>query len=295
MDAFGVAAEAMAVAPAIQSTRPGFNALMLAHASAQLAAAAQQSTDQLSESTPRTLIAPEFDAAYYLANNDDVRLSVMDPLEHFLWHGAAELRNPNAWFDTGFYVRSNADVVDADVNPFWHYLAHGKAEGRKPGPQRHVERATLARAVPANRRWIGALPADALRIASEVLRAELLTHLQGSAGFTVSVSHDRYTESIGGVQILVADEQAAFNRQNETYLHIAPAVARMMLAPSDDAPFLLHLTIDGVYLGLTSYSDLGRALADLASEMPMVRRLVVHCLLGHQVDPLITLHAALCL
>lgn len=80
--------------------------------------------------TPRTLIAPEFDAAYYLECNEDVRLSGMDPFEHFLLHGAAELRNPNAWFDTGFYVRNNADVVDAEVNPFWHYLAQGRA-GRR--------------------------------------------------------------------------------------------------------------------------------------------------------------------
>jgi len=215
----------------VQSTRPDFIELMQAHAAAQLQLAAQRPVPYVPDDTSLALIAPEFDAAHYLAHNEDVRLSTMEPLEHFMLHGADELRNPNAWFDTGFYVRTNSDVVDADVNPFWHYLAHGKAEGRKPSPQRQAERATLALAVPANARWVGAQPVDAPRLAYGTLRATVLACLPGTAGITVSVSHDRYTESVGGVQILVADEQAAFNRGNETYLHIAPAAARLMLAP----------------------------------------------------------------
>jgi hypothetical protein len=54
------------------------------------------------------------------------------------------------------------------------------------------------------------------------------------------------------------------------------------------------LTINGGYIGLTTYDDLSQALAELATEMPRTRRFVAHCLLGHQVDPLITLHFALC-
>lgn len=109
----------------------------------------------------------------------------------------------------------------------------------------------------------------------------------------MSISHDRYTHSIGGVQILVSDEQMAFNSRDETYLHIAPAAARSMLARSDHEQFLIHLTIDGSYSGLTSYDDLTQVLAELAPDMPSVRRFVVHCLLGHQVGPLIVLHFAL--
>ncbi len=215
----------------------------------------------------------------------------MDPFEHFLLHGAAELRNPNAWFDTGFYVRSNADVDDAEVNPFWHYLAHGKAEGRQPAPRRQAERAALAQAMPATNRGVGT-PPDVPLQAPDALRAAVADRLAGTTGLTVSVSHDCYTHSVGGVQILVSDEQKAFNARNETYLHIAPAAARLMLAPpGGDA--LIHLTMDGVYCGLTTYADLAQALAGLAPIMPPARRFVVHCLLGHQIDPLIALHAAL--
>ena len=267
---------------------------MQAHALAQSQLAAQRPAPAVSDSTPLALITPEFDAAHYLANNEDVRLSDMDPLDHFMLHGAAELRNPTAWFDTGFYVRDNSEVVDAEVNPFWHYLAHGKAAGRRPGPQRQAERATLARAMPANARWVGAQPADARGLDADTLRRTIAAQFTGKVGVTLSISHDRYTESVGGVQILVADEQAAFNRRNETYLHLAPAAARLMLAPAGETPFLLHLTIDGGYVGLTTYDDMAQALAGLAAEMPGMRRFVVHCLLGHQVDPMIALHSALC-
>ncbi len=277
----------------IRSTRPGCNELLEDWAQRRREHTAQQATAQDVASTPYALIAAEFDAAYYHASNEDVRVSGMDPLDHFLLHGAVELRNPNSWFDIGFYVRSNADVVDADVNPFWHYLAHGRAEGRKPGPRHNAERATLARAVSASARWVGTAPADAPRLSAESLRGTLAACLPGTAGLTVSVSHDRYTHSVGGVQILVADEQAAFNGRNETYLHIAPAAGRLMLAPAGEAPFLVHLTIDGAYLGLTGYDDLAQVLADLGAVLPGVRRFVVHCLLGHQIDPLITLHFAL--
>jgi hypothetical protein len=267
---------------------------MHAHALAQMQLAAQQPVPQVPDGTPLALIAPEFDVSYYLANNEDVRLSDMDPLEHFMLHGAAELRNPNAWFDTGFYVRDNSEVVDAEVNPFWHYLAHGKAAGRRPGPQRQAERATLALAMPASARWVGTQPVDAAPLDLDTLRNVVGARLSSTAGLTLSISHDRYTESVGGVQILVADEQAAFNRQNETYLHLAPAAARLMLAPAGETPFLLHLTIDGGYIGLTTYDDMAQALAGLAAEMPATRRFVVHCLFGHQVDPMIALHSALC-
>jgi len=275
----------------IRCTRLGFADLMQAHATARRSAAAPMPT--AAPATPRTLIAPEFDAAYYLENNEDVRLSGMDPFEHFLLHGAAELHNPNSWFDTGFYVRNNADVVDAEVNPFWHYLAHGKAEGREPAARRQAERATLAQAVPPTARWAGSAPDDASSPGMDALRSIVAGRLEGRSGLTLSVSHDRYTHSVGGVQILVSDEQAAFNGRNEAYVHIAPAAARLMLAPPGDEPFLIHLTIDGAYCGLTAYGDLAQVFAALAPDLAPLRRFVVHCLLGHRIDSLITLHRAL--
>ena len=283
----------VAIGSDIRCTRPGFEQLIQAHAVSPTQAKVALRAADIPASTPLALIAPEFDAAYYLANNEDVRLSDMQPLEHFMLHGAAEMRNPNAWFDVGYYLRTNSDLVVADVNPFWHYLAHGRGEGRKPAPERLAERATLADAVPANARWAAGQPFEAPPLAPGPLRAAISCCLPGTAGLSVSVSHDRYTHSVGGVQILVSDEQAAFSFRNETYVHIAPAAPRLMLAPADESPFLLHLTINGAYIGLTTYGDLAQAIVELAPELPGLRRFIVHCLFGHQVEPLITLYQAL--
>lgn len=40
-----------------------------------------------------------FDAEYYLAENPDVADMDMDPIIHYVRHGAKEGRKPAAWFD----------------------------------------------------------------------------------------------------------------------------------------------------------------------------------------------------
>lgn len=73
----------------------------------------------------------EFDVDYYLKNYPDVRLSKIDPLNHFLNHGYLEGRNPNASFNINFYLKEYPDVRIAGINPFVHWIQHGKNEGRK--------------------------------------------------------------------------------------------------------------------------------------------------------------------
>jgi len=58
----------------------------------------------------------------------------VNPLCHYLKHGAAELRQPHPLFDPGFYLDRNPDVRRAGVNPLVHYVRHGAAEDRKPHP-----------------------------------------------------------------------------------------------------------------------------------------------------------------
>ncbi|UZF91299.1 class I SAM-dependent methyltransferase [Bosea sp. NBC_00550] len=71
-----------------------------------------------------------FDRDYYLNAYDDVRLSGMDPIAHFVRFGFVELRNPNSTFDTASYLLKNRDVMDAKINPFIHYILYGKRENR---------------------------------------------------------------------------------------------------------------------------------------------------------------------
>ncbi len=85
-----------------------------------------------------------FEADWYLATNPDVAATASDPLEHFMWVGATEGRDPNAMFDTRWYRAMNPDVAAAGWNPLVHYLRYGAAEGRQPHPMFDVRRRLAA-------------------------------------------------------------------------------------------------------------------------------------------------------
>lgn len=73
-----------------------------------------------------------FDAAWYLAEYQDVAKAGVDPAQHYLRFGAKEGRNPSPRFDTRFYLASYPDVALHDVNPLVHFIRFGRAEGRMP-------------------------------------------------------------------------------------------------------------------------------------------------------------------
>jgi GT2 family glycosyltransferase len=113
---------------------------------------------------------PLFDSRYYMEMNKDVAFDTVDPLTHFLQHGAVERRNPHPliWmdrlarqagfersknplidyltdpdlfltsphplFDGEFYLFENKDVAQNGINPLLHYCAIGWREGRQPHP-----------------------------------------------------------------------------------------------------------------------------------------------------------------
>ena len=80
-----------------------------------------------------------FNSAFYLAQNQDVLLAVMQGKfasaeDHFDQYGAREGRNPNAFFDSKLYLINHPDVLAAGMNPHAHFLEYGAAEGRSPHP-----------------------------------------------------------------------------------------------------------------------------------------------------------------
>src|SRR5271165_935854 len=79
-----------------------------------------------------------FDRNWYLDCNPDVRAAGVDPLAHYLSHGAAEGRDPSASFSTLSYLANNPDVAAAGINPLAHYLRHGAREGRNPLAERDL-------------------------------------------------------------------------------------------------------------------------------------------------------------
>ena len=86
------------------------------------------------------LVIAEFDPAWYAKRYatrlpDDGRR--MQPLEHYLTHGARAALSPNAWFEEEWYRAFYPDVrraIAAGAVPsgFYHYVAFGRAENRLP-------------------------------------------------------------------------------------------------------------------------------------------------------------------
>jgi GT2 family glycosyltransferase/glycosyltransferase involved in cell wall biosynthesis len=85
--------------------------------------------------TFRDDLARFFDAAWYQSEYSDVAGAGIDPLDHFISHGAGENRNPNPFFDSAWYLGQYPDVARAGIHPLLHYLQHGAKELRDPHPR----------------------------------------------------------------------------------------------------------------------------------------------------------------
>ncbi len=78
--------------------------------------------------------SPFFDPSWYLENYPDVAAAGLDPLLHYIEHGAAEGRNPGPKFDAKWYLDQNPDVSASGMSPLAHYLEFGAKEGREIRP-----------------------------------------------------------------------------------------------------------------------------------------------------------------
>ncbi|HTW27046.1 MAG TPA: hypothetical protein VME92_07970 [Acetobacteraceae bacterium] len=239
------------------------------------------------------LMAGAFDAGYYIGRYPDVLQSGSDPLLHFATAGWWEGRDPTSWFDTEYYLASSPDVREAGMNPFLHYLRSGRAEGRWPRlPARH-QRIVLQRLRDAEERtrdW--AVPDHVEPIPLEDLTALLRERARHALGISLALSHDCYVRSVGGTQLLIADEQRRFNARGELYLQVSPVIPRLVLA-GEATPFLLQLVADGKELGAVAADALAEALGGLDGVLPPTRRFIVHSMFGHAVGATIALHDAL--
>ena len=72
-----------------------------------------------------------FDEKYYLKKYPDVKKSRLSPLNHYLYHGFKEGKQPGRLFDGNKYLKEYSDVNKSGLNPLVHYVLHGKKEGRK--------------------------------------------------------------------------------------------------------------------------------------------------------------------
>lgn len=168
-------------------------------------------------------IAPFVDTAWYNGRYRDIAAVGMDPVRHYVEAGWREGRWPRADFDPGWYLRAYPDIAAAGIEPLMHYVTAGHAEGRLP--MRPGER--LRAVVESARRAAAHVPESmapegARELGIHALRGHIARATAGAFGFVVSVSHDRYTDVTGGIELVVGDEQKLFGNAQFTYLHVSP-------------------------------------------------------------------------
>lgn len=228
-----------------------------------------------------------FDAAYYLAQNPDVKNAGVDPIKHYLIHGGKEGRQPSQHFDGNWYLQANPDVKNAGINPLLHYLKFGKIEGRacknvgsEPTPQaseiRNGKTAIEKSRVNVNVEVPQAqanMP-EKILMASK-LRALLQKRLKNK--FHLALSHDDYLTVTGGVQVYVFDEQKAALSNGDSYLHIYPFKKTGTTRP-ERAILYLGLNLDGQALGCTESAELLDAIKGLNSKT--LEKISIHHSMG---------------
>jgi glycosyltransferase involved in cell wall biosynthesis len=143
-----------------------------------------------------------FDRDWYLNEYPDVAVAGIDPVDHYLRHGAAGGLNPGADFSSWGYLDANPDVAQQGTNPFVHYLTHGRAEGRRQSKRdysdwiaNYDEPSDEHRA--AFRRAIGEFPAPPLISICMTVRHARRDHLE-------RVIHSVVNQSYPNWELLIA-------------------------------------------------------------------------------------------
>lgn len=84
---------------------------------------------QINKAIPLIKKMKLFDKKYYSKNN--IEISNLDPLTHYLLKGWKEGKNPSEKFDNNYYLEKYPDVKIAGMNPLVHYVCYGINENRK--------------------------------------------------------------------------------------------------------------------------------------------------------------------
>ena len=76
---------------------------------------------------------PLFDKAWYFNKYPDAARLGIGAAEHYLRHGALEMRQPSIYFDPQYYlVEQSPELQGSGFNPLVHFLRTGRDLGRKP-------------------------------------------------------------------------------------------------------------------------------------------------------------------
>ena len=167
------------------------------------------------------------------------------------------------------------------MNPYWHYLAAGRAEGRSPKPQGGWRYELLARQRPLAQMkedWVRREAPPRLLSARKL--AECLEDACAADHVLISIGHDDYRSSAGGVQLCMALEARSARRRSVDYLSIYPWQSWPTLS-SDTSDPVIAIVANGALLGHARSSDLVAAGKLVTLPDP---HLVIHHLMGHRVE-----------
>ncbi|MEZ5541718.1 MAG: hypothetical protein R3F42_06715 [Pseudomonadota bacterium] len=240
------------------------------------------------DTVQKSLVESEFDAAYYLQQNPDVRAAGIAPLDHYMNSGWREGRDPSPDFSTSYYLQANPDVRAVGINPFFHYLHTGRQEGRAPVlPGGYIAQAlyNLRSLEGELEEWYSRELPGLQSGAADSLSQRLAGCLaDGAARLVVSLGHDDYRSIAGGVQNCIRLEQHAVQDCNAIYLNLNPALPLPVLSSElNPEKLLLYIICNGEHLGMVSAQDCLTVLQGLPQPRCRVD-LVVHALLGFSAE-----------
>lgn len=102
---------------------------------AQIARAEEQVARRRLASAEYKAIRTEFDMGFYLAKYPDIAEDPgIDPIEHYIRHGANEGRDPAPGFSSRIYLARYPEVRQRRRNPFAHWITTGRARGYTSAP-----------------------------------------------------------------------------------------------------------------------------------------------------------------
>jgi len=228
-------------------------------------------------------IREHFDVAYYLRQCPELAASGVDPVEHYVERGTAELRDPSPDFCTKYYLDTNPDVKASGMNPFLHYVRTGRYEGKTavfPGGFRARFLETLQPLEHLVASWRNTSN-EPQTLSGNALDAILKTTL-GNRGCNavLSFGHDDYTKVVGGVQLCLAVEQESFEKQGTLHVNFHPVQPLPILADAAGAEeLILRMHCNGCEVGCARVEDIETVLGRLAGTVDF--SLVVHALHGY--------------
>jgi hypothetical protein len=236
-------------------------------------------------------IQAEFDAVFYLANNQDVADAGMDPFQHFMTWGWREGRDPNRRFSVASYLDVNPDIGAAGVNPFAHYVVTGRGEGRalKHDLGFRYEILKSASSLEDRVRHLREIFPDREPTETEAL-ARALGHEDVSTHLHVSISHDDFTVNLGGVQLCLTREAKALRAAGATHIHLFPAEPSLVIEFERTRP-LVGVLVDGEFVGLFTHDVLVDQLGIFAKGKDLT--FAVHSFIGHTIGAMTTVLEAM--